>query len=210
LEGGAVEHLAKPFSGKVLVAKVRAHVARRRSDKTLHDRLQFAETHAAVDALTGLYNRRHFEARLREEILHVRRHSRPLSVLLIDLDHFKSINDTFGHEDGDKVLKHVATTIRGVLRTEDTPCRYGGEEFVILLRESELEAAHFVGERLRTALQKAPIALGPQQESRVITFSGGIAGAHLGNQFDVDELVSRADQAMYRAKRAGRDRLVTE
>lgn len=189
---------------------MRAHVARARTERALRSKLQFAETHATIDALTGLFNRRHFEARLREEVSHVRRHSRPLAMVLLDLDHFKAINDTFGHEDGDRVLSHVAGAIRAVLRAEDAAFRYGGEEFVILLRDCEVESAAVVAERLRAHLAGHPIELGAGKEARVVTFSGGIACAHARNAFNVSDMVARADQALYRAKRGGRDRMERE
>ncbi len=117
LEGGAVDHLAKPFSGPVLSAKVRALVERGRGERSLQKKLRFAEKRATIDGLTGLFNRRQFETRHREESAHARRHSRPLALVLFDLDHFKSINDTFGHEEGDRVLQQVGTAIPAVLRT---------------------------------------------------------------------------------------------
>jgi two-component system cell cycle response regulator len=205
VEAGAVDHLAKPFSGPVLSAKVRALVARGRSERALARKLHSAERRATIDALTGLFNRRHFEARFREESAHVRRHSRPLALLFVDLDHFKSINDTFGHEEGDRVLRHVADAIPHVLRAEDSAYRYGGEEFVVLLRDCDGASARLVGDRLRARLASSPVEL--RGEPRVITFSGGIAAAQADNAFRTDDLVARADEALYRAKRAGRDRI---
>ena len=207
VEAGAVEHLAKPFSGRVLTAKVRAMVTRGRAARALEKKLHFAEQHATIDALTNLFNRRHFEARFREESAHARRHSRPLALILIDLDHFKSINDTFGHEEGDRVLKHVGAAIPTVLRTEDSAYRYGGEEFVILLRDCDSESAKTVGARLRARLIASPIELGVERVLRTVTFSGGVAAAQADNGFKTEDLVARADQALYRAKRGGRDRL---
>ncbi len=210
LEGGAVDHLAKPFSGPVLSAKVRALVGRRRGQRSLEKKLRYAEKHATIDSLTGLFNRRHFEVRYAEEAAHTRRHGRPLALVLIDLDHFKAINDTFGHADGDRVLQHVGAAIEGVLRAEDSAFRYGGEEFVFLLRDCSAAAARLVGERLQVSLRGTPIPLGPEAEARTITFSGGVAAAEAKNQFKTEDLVARADQALYRAKRAGRDRLEVE
>jgi diguanylate cyclase (GGDEF)-like protein len=209
VEGGAVEHLAKPFSGRVLAAKVLAMIARGRAERSLEEKLRFAEKHATVDALTGLFNRRHFDARVREEGAHARRHSRPLGLLMLDLDHFKSINDTYGHEQGDRVLSHVGAVIPTVLRAEDSAFRYGGEEFVILLRDCGAASAKLVGGRLRARLNGNPIVLarGGERVERVITFSGGFAAADADNGFMVEDLVARADRALYRAKAAGRDRL---
>jgi diguanylate cyclase (GGDEF)-like protein len=209
-ELGAVDHVSKPFSGPVLVAKVNALVNRARADRTLRNKLKFAETHATVDALTGLFNRRHFESRLRGEASNALRHQRSLALLLLDLDHFKVVNDTFGHDEGDNVLVHVAGAIRMVLRTEDAGFRYGGEEFVILLRDCDAASALEVGERMRAHLRASPIELGPGKVPRAITFSAGIAAAEAKNSFDATEMIVRADKALYCAKRGGRDRIELE
>jgi two-component system cell cycle response regulator len=209
-EGGAADHLGKPFSGPVLVAKVQALVARGRAERSLQRKLAFAEKHATLDALTGLFNRRQFERRLKEEASNARRHHRPLALLLFDLDHFKLVNDTFGHAEGDRVLQHVADVTRAALRTEDSAFRYGGEEFAVVLRDCAAAAAVRVAERIRAELRRAPMELGPAPEVRTITFSGGIAAADASNGFDVDGLVDRADAGLYRSKRSGRDRVEVE
>jgi two-component system cell cycle response regulator len=128
---------------------------------------------------------------------------------MVDLDHFKSVNDTYGHEQGDRVLKHVGAAIPSVLRAEDSAFRYGGEEFVILLRDCDAASASIVGGRLRALLAATPIVLGEgdARAERTITFSGGFAAADAGNGFATEDLVARADKALYRAKGAGRDRL---
>jgi two-component system cell cycle response regulator len=210
VETGAVDHLAKPFSGPVLVAKVRAMCERTRRERALRMRLRFAEENATVDPLTGLYNRRHFEQRLQAEITHARRHRRPLGVVLFDLDHFKSVNDTFGHEEGDRVLCLVADASRSVLRADDAAFRHGGEEFVLLLRACDEASGAHVARRLMDELRARPVKLGARGESRVITLSAGIAAAEPSNLFAFDELMSRADAALYRAKREGRDRVARE
>jgi diguanylate cyclase (GGDEF)-like protein len=207
-EAGAIDHLAKPFSGPVLVAKVRSAAARGREARVVRTRLQFAEAHAAIDGLTGLYNRREFDLQVRKEAAYAIRHARPFALLLFDLDHFKAVNDTFGHEQGDRVLVHVADAIREVLRREDSAFRYGGEEFAALLRMCGVDDAQRMAERLSTWLKKHPIRLKAAdgtEEVRVITFSGGVATADATNEFRVHDLVTRADAALYQAKREGRD-----
>jgi diguanylate cyclase (GGDEF)-like protein len=207
VETGAVDHVTKPFSGPVLVAKVRAMAERTQAERQLRSKLASAEQNACSDALTRLYNRRHFEERLREASAHCLRHREPLAVVVVDLDHFKSINDTHGHDSGDRVLVHVADIMRSVFRAEDTVFRYGGEEFVLLLRCDARNAARAT-ERLRQALRATAIRLAG--EDRVVTFSAGIAAAAEANGFRVEDLVARADEALYRAKRAGRDRTALE
>jgi diguanylate cyclase (GGDEF)-like protein len=208
VEGGAVDHLPKPFSGPVLVAKVRAVARRGRSERALRTRLTSAEKHATIDALTHLFNRRHFDARLAAETSHTKRHARPLSVFLLDLDHFKRINDTRGHEVGDRVLAHVAAAVSAIARASDTAFRYGGEELVILLRDCTAVGACALGERLRAHLTAHPLVI--SGEEIAITFSAGVSSAHEGNAFDAANLVARADAALYRAKAEGRDRTVVE
>lgn len=205
VEGGAVDHLVKPFSGPVLVAKVRAIVERSRTERELRSKLRHAEENATIDPLTGLGNRRHFEARLREESAHAKRHGDPFALVLVDIDHFKSVNDTFGHEEGDRVLVHFADAIRSILRADDAAFRYGGEEFVLMLRACTRDNGGFAAERLRAALRRTPIVLGESREERFVTFSAGVAAP--AGDFSTDDIVARADAALYRAKRAGRDRI---
>ena len=210
IEQGVMDHLSKPLSGTLMCAKVRAICERSRAQRELKNKLQFALDNAAHDGLTGLFNRRYFDRRLREEIAHVTRHKRPFSLVLLDLDHFKLVNDTYGHEDGDRVLRHIAELAQAQLREDDVACRYGGEEFILLLRGTPGMAARVVANRLRANLAAHPITLGPSDELRHITFSAGVAAADERNGYKTDEIVSRADAALYRAKRAGRNRVETE
>lgn len=210
IEAGVMDHLVKPLSPTLVVAKVKAVSERSRLSRELKNKLQFALEYSAHDALTGLYNRRYFERRLRQESAHARRHKRPFAMILIDLDHFKLVNDTYGHEDGDRVLCHVAELLGRTLREDDVACRFGGEEFVILLRATPGPAARVVANRLRADVASQPIALGPKDEMRHITLSGGVAAADERNNYDVENIVDRADKALYRAKRGGRNRIEME
>jgi two-component system cell cycle response regulator len=207
IEAGALDHLSKPFSGPVLVAKVRLLCERGRRERDLRRQLFSAEKTATIDALTGLANRRSFEARLREETANAKRRFEPFSLVILDLDHFKVINDTFGHDDGDRVLVHFAGVLRDGLRVEDAAFRYGGEEFILLFRGCSAESAVTAVDRIRARLAEQPIELGEPAEMRHITFSAGVAAATLEHGFEADKLVTRADEALYRAKRAGRDRV---
>ncbi len=205
-----VEHMTKPLSATLVCAKVRLVCERSRNERELKNKLRFALDNAAHDALTGLFNRRYFERRLREEVAHAKRHKRPFSIVMLDLDHFKLVNDTYGHEDGDRVLRHLAEVIQAQLREDDVPCRYGGEEFVLLLRGTTGMAARVVTNRLKANLAAKPIRLGPRDELRHITFSAGVSAADDRNTFNADDIIGRADAAMYRAKRAGRNRVESE
>lgn len=210
IEAGVMDHVVKPLSPALLCAKVRAICERSRAQRELANKLRFALEYSALDPLTHLYNRRYFERRLREESAHARRHKRPFSIVLVDLDHFKLINDTFGHEDGDRVLCHVAELLGAAVREDDVACRYGGEEFVILLRATSGPSARVVANRLRVAVASKGITMGPAEELRHVTFSAGIAAADERNDYHVENIIDRADKALYRAKRAGRNRVEME
>lgn len=210
IESGVMDHLVKPLNPTLVVAKIKAVSERSKMQRELKNKLRFALEYSALDALTGLYNRRYFERRLREESAHARRHKRPFSLVLIDIDHFKLINDTFGHEDGDRVLCHIAELLAGKLREDDVACRFGGEEFVILLRATPGPAARVVANRIRADIAANPIALGSNDELRHITLSGGVSAADERNDYDVEHIVDRADKALYRAKRGGRNRIEIE
>ena len=210
IESGVVDHLVKPLSSMLTCAKIRAVAERSRSQRELKNKLKFALEFSAHDALTGLYNRRYFERRLREESAHAKRHKRPYSLIVVDLDHFKLVNDTYGHEDGDRVLCHVAEQLGASLREDDIACRVGGEEFVVLLRATPGTAARVVANRLRAAVAGTAITLGPRDENRHVTLSGGVSSADERNNFDTDNIYDRADKALYRAKRSGRNRIEME
>lgn len=210
IEAGVVDHLVKPLSSMLTCAKVRAVAERSKAQRELKNKLKFALEFSAHDALTGLYNRRYFERRLREEAAHAKRHKRPFSLIVCDLDHFKLVNDTYGHEDGDRVLCHVAEMLGASLREDDIACRVGGEEFVVLLRATPGTAARVVANRLRAAVAGTAITLGPRDENRHVTLSGGVAAADERNNFDTDNIYDRADKALYRAKRSGRNRIEME
>lgn len=210
IEAGVMDHLVKPFSSTLVCAKIKAVSERSRMQRDLKNKLRFALEYSAHDALTGLYNRRYFERRLREESAHARRHKRPFSLVMADLDHFKLVNDTYGHEDGDRVLCHVADLLSGALREDDIACRVGGEEFVVLLRATTGPAAKIVADRLREAVAGRGIKLGGRTEERHVTLSAGVAAADEHNDYNADNIVDRADKALYRAKRGGRNRVEME
>lgn len=210
IEAGVMDHITKPINPTLLCAKIKAVAERSRLQRELKNKLKLALEYSAHDALTGLYNRRYFERRLREESAHARRHKRPFAIIVVDLDHFKLINDTYGHEDGDRVLCHVAELLSSSLREDDIACRIGGEEFVVLLRATTGPAARVVANRLRAAVSGKGLPLGAKQEERHVTLSGGVAAADERNNYNVDNIVDRADKALYRAKRSGRNRVEME
>jgi diguanylate cyclase (GGDEF)-like protein len=161
---------------------------------------------AVVDELTGLYNRRFFERRLAYEFERFKRYSHPLSILIIDVDYFKKVNDTYGHNAGDEVLRHLAQHAQTTLRKIDIVARYGGEEFVAILPDTDQSGALTAAERLRVAISSTSVRFG--EDEICITISGGIVTISREFSGDVESLIRFADQALYQAKAQGRNRIV--
>jgi diguanylate cyclase (GGDEF)-like protein/PAS domain S-box-containing protein len=160
---------------------------------------------ARTDPLISMFNRRHFFDLARKEIERSRRSGKPVAIILIDLDHFKQINDTYGHPAGDQVLQQVAERCQAALRFEDILARYGGEEFIVLLPETEIEQAEMVAERLRNAVENRPFEQCGETVS--VTISLGVAGNQSGKEASIEELLSLADSALYCSKQLGRNRV---
>lgn len=161
---------------------------------------------AHEDTLTGLPNRRHFLAEAERLLSSAARHAKPLSLIIFDLDHFKQINDQYGHAVGDAVLQQAASRLRKQLRSEDLPCRWGGEEFVILLPMTDADMANAAAERLRLAFASEPMQIDKPAGgvSLTLTLSGGVTARQPGES--IEECLARADRALYAAKAAGRNR----
>jgi diguanylate cyclase len=180
---------------------------RESSDKieALERNLERALRDATIDSLTGLANRKSFDATIRKLAGEAMNSGDDLALLMIDIDHFKDVNDTWGHPVGDMVLCHLATTLRQAVRGEDHVARYGGEEFAILLPRTDAESAIAVGENLRHALARAPVGPGLMSSMNPITISIGVSCYEPGDP--LSEWVGRTDAALYRAKREGRNRV---
>jgi len=164
------------------------------------------KTQSIRDVLTGLFNRRYLEESLEREIRRAARGDQPVGVVMFDLDHFKNFNDTFGHEAGDSVLREVGAFLSRNTRAEDIACRFGGEEFILILPGADLTGAHSRAERLRSGLRELTV-LHQGKSLGMITISVGVA-AFPTHGLSVKELIACADSALYRAKRDGRDRVV--
>jgi diguanylate cyclase (GGDEF)-like protein len=177
------------------------------------DAAQAAEQLACRDELTGLFNRRKLREALDEWIPRARRERQPISVLLLDVDHFKSINDAWGHATGDRVLRLIAELLQSSFRAQDVVCRYGGEEFCVLLcdhragqNQNHPTEALFFAERVRRAAETMRWTTADGQALSQVTLSGGIA-AYPWDGATAQELLQRADEALYAAKRSGRNRI---
>ena len=207
LEGGAADLVMKPFHPGELAARMRLHLKVKRLQDELRVKNESLERLSSTDALTGLRTRRYVLEVLSIEFLRARRYDSPLAVMMADLDHFKVVNDTYGHPAGDAVLRGVSALLLSQLRATDVAGRYGGEEIIVVLAQSELEGAKLVAERWRENVESARFDSGDAQglEARI---SIGLA-TYDPNMKTPDDLVAAADAALYRAKEAGRNRVET-
>jgi two-component system cell cycle response regulator len=187
---------------------VRTQIRRRRYMDALRHNYERNMAMALTDALTGLHNRRYMEAHLGNLAQRAVHSERTMALLMIDIDHFKRVNDTYGHPVGDKVLRAVAERLQASLRPFDTVARWGGEEFMVVMPEADEKVGRMVAERLRAAVEAAPIAVDGIGEPLHVTVSVGAAAAG-AKGFVPDELIRAADAALYRAKESGRNRVET-
>jgi two-component system cell cycle response regulator len=164
---------------------------------------------AITDQLTGLHNRRYMSRHLDTLIASAHKSGKPIAFLIMDIDYFKAVNDTYGHDIGDEVLREFAARISANVRGIDLACRYGGEEFVVVMPDTDVAFAYTVAERLRQSVEANPFHISRDPGQLNITISIGIAGSD-GNQDSADALLHRADQALYRAKREGRNRVIAD
>lgn len=192
---GAMDFLAKPFSNELLLALTANRLAMKRD----------WQRSIIVDELTGAYNRKHFNSMVRQGIEDYNRTGAPFTLVMIDLDHFKKVNDTYGHLKGDEVLQAFVASAKRAIRKQDILCRYGGEEFALLLPGCGAEDAVPIVESMRERFNSTRFQSGA--ESFQVTFSSGLAGLHEANRHP-EKLVDEADQALYSAKRSGRNRSV--
>ena len=168
--------------------------------------------YATLDALTGLNNRRQFEIRLKQEVSNASRHNKPLCCIMLDIDYFKKVNDTWGHSAGDCILKKVAKIITQELREYDIASRYGGEEFCILLPDTKINEASYVAQRLRSAVEKTDINISDDKilgvDSLNVTISVGVSEFQKQNEKAPEKFYQNADIALYEAKKRGRNRVI--
>ncbi|MBA3455073.1 MAG: sensor domain-containing diguanylate cyclase, partial [Deltaproteobacteria bacterium] len=163
---------------------------------------------AMIDGLTGLFMRRYFDARIEEEVERSKRYGTPFSVLMMDVDDFKKLNDEHGHLIGDRVLRQIANTVKAQLRGVDTAARYGGEEIAVILPRSDMVASYNVGERIRAAIAELRVTTDSEPPMVLsVTASFGVAAYPESKAKDGEDLIRRADRALYRAKKTGKNRV---
>lgn len=207
LSAGADDYLVKPFDVEELRVRIRGGERLIRLEEELAARNEQLREMAMVDGLTGIGNRRAFDEALARLAEQSRRFRHPFGVMMLDIDRFKLYNDTLGHEAGDLALKQTAKVVAERIRVSDAAYRYGGEEFVCLLPETDLQGAEIVAGRVREAVERCAIPHAENPPTGVITVSVGVAGYHPLEHRPAAEVVRSADHALYAAKKSGRNRV---
>jgi two-component system, cell cycle response regulator len=207
LDMGVNDYLLRPVDKQELMARVNTQIKRWRYTEQLRSNVKQSIEMAVTDALTGLYNRRFMEKQLSALTLNAANRGKPLSLLVVDVDYFKSINDNHGHDVGDRVLQELAARLREGLRNLDLPCRTGGEEFIVVLPDTDKTVALRVGERVRKLIGAKPFNAGAKSGPLTITVSIGVASFE-GAEDSMESLLKRGDEALYQAKREGRNRVI--
>ena len=209
LDIGVNDYVTRPVDRNELTARVTTQLRRKRYVDQLRSSFQVSLEMAVTDQLTGLYNRRYLASHLSAMFDRAYWTGRPLSVMVLDIDHFKNVNDTHGHDVGDKVLKEFAERIANSVRGIDLACRYGGEEFLIAMTDTDLAFASVVAERLRHEIANAKFNLNAGRDELNVTVSIGLSSTENGPEEDsAQKLIKRADEALYEAKSAGRNRVI--
>jgi diguanylate cyclase (GGDEF)-like protein len=207
---GANDYVSKPFRVEELLARVRVAIRMKRERDRLRQRAEelrrsaeAASEMSMTDALTGLLNRYGLQRALQRELAESRRYARPLSCLLLDVDFFKAVNDTYGHAAGDTALAQAARVLAESVRGSDVVCRYGGEEFLVLAPETGAEGARALAEKIRLAFSSRLFG----DSGRVFPLTLSVGVAQLGPSESGNDMIARADEALYHAKQSGRDRV---
>lgn len=209
LDIGINDYLVRPVDQQELAARLNTQIKRKLYNDALRENVTNTIEMAVTDGLTGLHNRRYLDNHLKKLFERAKSRKTPLSIVMTDLDHFKAVNDTHGHDGGDEVLRQFADRLRKKIRGIDLICRFGGEEFVIIMPDTDAAIAAKVAERMRLENDTAPFLINDGQTNLKVTASAGVAGLDFSND-TVESLMKRADLALYEAKTGGRNRVVTK
>ncbi len=207
LEIGVNDLLPRPVDPQELSARARTQIKRKRYTDLLRNNLDNSLELAVTDQLTGLHNRRYMVGQLDALVTRAAKGGAPVAALMLDIDHFKKINDSFGHDIGDEVLREFAVRLASNVRAIDLPCRYGGEEFVVIMPDTVLADAERIAERIRLHVGGSPFRVSGGSDLLTVTISVGVAST-LGEADRPEALLKRADEALYEAKAAGRNRVI--
>jgi len=206
LEMGINDYLTVPVDKNEMTARVRMQIRRKRYQEVLKSQYQQSISMALTDGLTGLYNRHYLNTHLANMVKQAQQNGKNLAVMIMDMDHFKQVNDTHGHDAGDLVLKQLAELIIVTSRSTDLAARFGGEEFIILMPETDPQAAIGAANRMREIVEHTPFRIGADGTTINKTVSIGVSSLHPDSD-SVDGLLKRADEALYQAKHAGRNQV---
>lgn len=209
MEIGVNDYIKRPVDTQELLARVKTQLCRKRYNDCLRASVQQTIEMAVKDPLTNLHNRRYFDIHFASLFEKSITSQKPVTAMMCDIDKFKAINDTHGHDVGDAVIAEVANRIRKNVRNVDIACRYGGEEFVVIMPDTDIAYAHVVAERIRREVEEHPVIAGNGSKQIYTTLSLGLSCIELESDTPQD-LMKRADIALYAAKRAGRNQVVTE
>lgn len=207
LELGVNDILTRPVDAEELAARARTQIKRKRYTDFLREKLDYSLEMAVTDALTGLHNRRYMTGQLQAFVQRANHGGDTVAVLVMDIDHFKAVNDGFGHDAGDEVLQEFAVRLATNVRAVDLPCRFGGEEFVVVMPDTKIEDAHRIADRIRRDVSSVPFRVMGGKETLNITISVGVA-VSLGHGDTPEALLKRADEGVYEAKATGRNRVI--
>lgn len=210
LEMGVNDYIITPVDVNELVARVKTQVRRKKYQEALRSNYKQSISLAITDGLTGLYNRRYMDTHLENLVREATDNSRPISILMLDIDHFKQVNDTYGHNVGDEVIKEFGQRVINNIRPNDLAVRYGGEEFVVILNGTDMQNAKVVAERIRMQIETVPFKVSTADGQISKTTSLGISSLRREGPDSVEGLLKRADEALYAAKHGGRNRIETK
>lgn len=209
LEIGVNDYLMRPVDRNEMLARVRTQVRRKRYIESLGDAVNQSIEAAIIDPLTGLHNRRYMQSHLATLTNNAVSQGTNFSLMILDVDHFKMVNDNWGHDVGDEVLKEISKRIKKAVRKVDMACRTGGEEFVVLMPETDPDIAQKVAERIRLKIERNPFSIIKSKKAITVTVSIGISG-YVAGHTTADALMKKADEALYRAKKEGRNRVIMD
>ena len=205
-ESGGIDYVTKPFKALELLARIKTQLNMQDLFNDLEESHNQLKLLASQDHMTKLYNRRYF-SEISTTILELAiRHQKPLSLMMIDIDKFKKINDTYGHHIGDIVIISLANTLKELSRKSDVVCRFGGEEFLILLPETDIVGADSIAEKIRKSVEETLVDIEEEQRLKY-TISTGISEVKIKEETNLEETIQRADEALYKAKEGGRNRV---
>ncbi len=207
LELGVNDYLTRPVDRNELVARVRAQIKRKRFADAMRETVHASMEAAIVDPLTGVNNRRYLDSHLAAMLAKAAAQRKPVALMVLDIDHFKQVNDTYGHDAGDAVLRGFSSRVKSAIRGADLVARMGGEEFVVAMPDTSLDVARRVAERLREAVAATPFSV---RDDLTIPVTVSVGVAARGEGSNADELMRRADRALYRSKSEGRNRVSEE